>query len=110
MRKLWDYEDFVGFLTHPERAVRSWAFKIIEKRFPRRYSPEVAKLIGDPDDYLACMAPGYLAEHNALEFAPSILECMLERQGNVASHCAEALGKMRWKPALDAVAELLSDC
>jgi len=60
MQRLWTYEDFVGRLVHPNSLVRTWAFDIIEKRFPKHYTPDVAKLIGDPNEHLACAAPSIL--------------------------------------------------
>lgn len=63
MQKLWNYQEIVNLLSQPHDLVRRWAFDIINKRFPRKFTPEVAKLIGDPDEHLACAAPRYLAEH-----------------------------------------------
>ncbi|MGA2403633.1 MAG: hypothetical protein ABSG91_18320, partial [Syntrophobacteraceae bacterium] len=110
MQRLWTYEDFVGRLAHSSSLVRTWAFDIIEKRFPRHYTPDVAKLIGDPDEHLACAAPGYLAHYKATEFADDILDCMLKGRGNVPSNCAIALGDMYYEPAVDHVIEMLPHC
>ncbi len=110
MQRLWTYEDFVGRLAHSSSLVRTWAFDIIEKRFPRRYTPDVAKLIGDPDQHLACAAPRYLARWKATEFAADILDCMLKSRGNVPSNCAIALGDMSYEPAVSPVLEMLPHC
>ena len=110
MQLLWTYEDFVGRLAHSRSLVRTWAFNIIEKRFPRHYTPDVAKLIGDPDEHLACAAPRYLAHYKATEFAADILDCMHKRRGNVPSNCAIALGDMYYEPAVDPVLEMLPQC
>ncbi|MGA3117906.1 MAG: SEC-C metal-binding domain-containing protein [Syntrophobacteraceae bacterium] len=110
MQRLWNYEDFVGRLAHPNSLVRTWAFDIIEKRFPRHYTPDVAKLIGDPDEHLACAAPRYLARHKATEFAADILDSMFKSRGNVPSNCALALGDMHYEPAVDPFLEMLPHC
>ena len=110
MQRLWTYEDFVGRLVHPNSLVRTWAFDIIEKRFPKHYTPDVAKLIGDPDEHLACAAPRYLAKHKATEFTTDILDCMLKSRGNVPSNCAIALGDMYYEPAVGPALEMLPHC
>jgi hypothetical protein len=110
MRQLWSYQDYLSHLTHTNNLVRRWAFKAIEKRFPRRYTPEVAKLIGDSDAHLACAAPRYLAHHQAIDHAPAILESFLKDDGNVPSNCAIALGDMHYEPAVDAVLDRLMHC
>jgi len=92
MHQLWSYHDYVDHLTHPNDLVRRWAFKAIKERFPRRYTKEVANLIGDSDEYLACTAPKYLAYHSAIDQAPAILQSFLNDKGNVPSNCAIALG------------------
>jgi hypothetical protein len=110
MNRLWNYEDFVERLTHSSSLVRTWAFDIIERRFPRYYTPEVAKLIGDPDEHLACAGPRYLATHKATGFAADILDCMSKCRGNVPSNCAIALGDMHYEPAVGPVLEMLPHC
>lgn len=32
MAKLWNYEDYVKFLSHDNRLVRGWAFDALEKQ------------------------------------------------------------------------------
>jgi hypothetical protein len=66
MQLLWNHQEIVDFLSHPHDLVRRWAFDIIEERFPRQFTPEVAKLIGDPNEHLACAAARYLAKHKAI--------------------------------------------
>jgi hypothetical protein len=110
MHPLWSYQDYVDHLAHPNNLVRRWAFEAIEKRFPRQYTKEVAKLIGDSDEHLACTAPKYLAHHNATDHAPAILESFLKDKGNVPGNCAIALGDMHYEPALDTVFEHITRC
>jgi HEAT repeat protein len=107
MHRLWSYQDYVGHLSHSSSLVRNWAFEAISEQYPRRFSPEVAVLIGDPDKHLACQAPKYLAEHGADEFAPAILESFLNDDHMIASNCAGALGKLKYEPAFDVVVERL---
>ena len=107
MKKLWSYQDYVNHLSHSSSLVRKWAFEAISEQYPRRFSPEVAVLIGDPDEHLACQAPKYVAEHGADEFAPSILESFLNSDHMIASNCAFALGKLKHEPAFDVLAESL---
>jgi hypothetical protein len=57
MHQLWSYQDCVDHLSHSNSLVRRWAFEAIEKRFPRRFTTGVAKLIGDSDEHLARAAP-----------------------------------------------------
>ena len=110
MHQLWSYQDYVCYLTHSNSLIRRWAFKAIEERFPRRYTPEVAKLIGDSDEHLACAAPKYLAHHKAIDHAPAILESLLNDRGNIPGNCAIALGDMHYEPAVDVVIERLTSC
>ncbi len=107
MKRIWSYQDYVDHLTHPNNFVRRWAFNAIGKQFPRRYTKEISALIGDSDEHLACMAPRYLAKHNAVEFAPAILESFKNGKNNVPSNCALALGDMQYEQALDVILERL---
>ncbi|MFP3870454.1 MAG: HEAT repeat domain-containing protein [Syntrophobacteria bacterium] len=110
MHRLWDYKDYVKYLTHSDYLVRRWAFKAIQEQFPRRYTPQVARLLQDPDKYLACAAPRYLARHRAIDQAPGIVEAFCNGEGNVPSSCAIALGEMRHDPAVDTILERLAHC
>jgi len=110
MNPLWIYQDYVDHLTHPNNLVRMWAFDALEKRYPRRFTKEVSSLIGDSDKHLACMAPLYLASHNAIFAAPTILKCFQEHEGRVAGRCATALGDMRYEPAVENMLERLRFC
>ncbi len=110
MHQLWSYRDYVDHLSHSNSLVRRWAFEAIEKRFPRRFTTEVVKLIGDSDEHLACAAPKYLAHHKAINYGPTVLESFLRDEGNVPSNCAIALGDMHYEPALDAVLGRIPHC
>ncbi len=110
MQPLWSYQDFVSHLGHSNSQVRTWAFEILKDRFPRRYAPEVAELIGDPDQHLGCAAPRYLAQHGAIEHAPTILKSFINDEGNVPSNCAIALGYMQYETAIDDMLARLSKC
>ncbi len=105
MHRIWSYQDYVSHLSHSSSLVRTWAFKKISEQYPRRFAQEVGMLIGDQDEFLACRAPKYLAEHGAEEFAPAILESFLNSNGMVASNCAVALGMLKYEPAFDALTE-----
>jgi hypothetical protein len=83
---------------------------MLENRFPRRYTPEVAELIGDQDQHLGCAAPRYLAQHGAIEHAPAILKSFVGGEGNVPSNCAIALGHMQYEPAVDDILNRLFKC
>ena len=74
MNKLWNYEDYVNHLSHPDKTVRRWAFDALENHYPNRYTDEVCSLIGDEDQHLACAAPRYLAGHGAIQHSAVILE------------------------------------
>lgn len=110
MHQLWSYQDYVERLNHPNNLVRIWAFEAIKKKFPRRYTTEIAILIGDSDEYLACTAPKYLAHHGATDHAPAILESFLKDKGNIPSNCAIALGDMHYELAVDAILDRLNHC
>jgi hypothetical protein len=110
MQPLWSYQDFVSHLNHSNSRVRTWAFEIVKDRFPRRYTPEVAELIGDQDQHLGCAAPRYLAQHGAIGHAPAILKSFVGGEGNVPSNCAIALGHMQYEPAVDDILNRLSQC
>lgn len=110
MRQLWCYQDYVDHLGHSNNLVRRWAFETIEKRFPYRCTTEVARLIGDSDEHLACAAPKYLARHQAIDYAPAILESFLRDEGNVPGNCAIALGDMHYEPAVDAIFDCIPHC
>ena len=110
MQKLWEFEDYVGYLKHANSSVRNWAFDAVENHFPSRFAAEVAGLIGDENEHLACMAPRYLAEHHAVQFAPKILESFNRDRGNVPGNCAVALGRLRYEPALTDILSRLSKC
>lgn len=99
MQKIWTYEDYVSRLSHPEATVRQWAMRAIEKRYPGRYTDEVAQLIGDENSHLACAAPRYLAKHGAVQHAEKILNCFRNSEGNVRDNCASALGRLNYVPA-----------
>lgn len=109
MNRLWNYEDYVKFLSHDNRLVRRWAFEAIEKQYPNRYTDEVSRLISDEHSHLACMAPKYLAKHQAVQHAPAILNSFLNDSGNIPSNCALALSKMKYEPALEKIIESLSN-
>ena len=110
MNPLWVNQDYIDHLSHPNYLVRRWAFKAISERYRRVYTPEVARLIGDDDEHLACVAPKYMARHSAVDQAPAILESFQKGKGNVPSNCAIALGDMHYEPAVDAVLERLTHC
>jgi len=110
MRQLWSYEDCVEHLSHANSLVRAWALNIIRERYPRRYTLEVARLIGDPDEHLASAAVRYLASHKATEYAPAILKCLFSGQGNVPGNCATALGDLLYQPAADPILNFLPQC
>lgn len=109
MDRLWNYEDYVTFLSHGNSLVREWAFDALEKQYPNRYTDEVSILISDEDSHLACAAPKYLAEHKAVQHAPAILNSFLNDSGNIPSNCVQALSKMKYEPALDTIIESLSN-
>ena len=110
MGQLWSYEDCVERLTHANKLIRSWALNVIRERFPRRYTPEVAGLLDDPDEHLASAAARYLARHKAVEFAPAILKSFFSSHGNVPGNCASALGDMLYEPGADQILEFLPHC
>ena len=110
MRQLWSYQDCIERLTHANKLVRSWALNVIRERFPRRYTPEVAGLLDDPDEHLASAAARYLGRHKAVEFAPAILKGLFSGNGNVPGNCASALGDMFYEPAADQILEFLPHC
>jgi len=105
MNKLRDYKDYVNHLTHENRLVRRWAFKALENHYANRYTDEVCSLINDEDEHLACAAPRYLAQHEAVQHAPAILESFKSSQGIIPSNCASALAKMYYEPAIDVMLE-----
>nr|WP_319493089.1 HEAT repeat domain-containing protein [uncultured Desulfobacter sp.] len=109
MRRLWNYEDYIRFLSHDNSFVREWAFDALEKKYPNRYTDEVSKLISDQNSHLACAAPKYLAIHKAVQHAPAILNSFLHDSGNIPSNCAQALARMKYEPALDTIIEYLSN-
>ncbi|WP_020586255.1 SEC-C metal-binding domain-containing protein [Desulfobacter curvatus] len=109
MNRLWNYEDYVKFLSHDNSLVRKWAFDAVEKQYPNKYTDEVSRLISDEDSHLACVAPGYLAKHHAIQHAPAILNSFLNDSGNIPSNCALALSKMKYEPALETIIDSLSD-
>jgi hypothetical protein len=78
MNRIWSYQDYIKHLSHSSSLVRTWAFKKITEQYPRHFSLEVGMLIGDPDEFLACRAPKYLAEHGAEEFAPAFLLALVQ--------------------------------
>jgi len=108
MNKLWNYEDYVNHLSHPDKTVRRWAFDALENHYPNRYTDEVCSLIGDEDQHLACAAPRYLAGHGAIQHSAVILESFKKDHGYVPSNCAVALGNMFYEPALDVMLEYFS--
>lgn len=110
MRQLWNYDDCVERLGHSDKLARSWALNLIRERFPRRYTPEVAGLLDDPDEHLASAAARYLGKHKAVEFAPAILKGLFSGNGNVLGNCASALGDMFYEPAADQILEFLPHC
>jgi HEAT repeat protein len=105
MNKLRDYKDYVNHLSHENRLVRRWAFKALENHYANRYTDEVCSLINDEDEHLACAAPRYLAQHEAVQHAPAILESFKSSQGIIPSNCASALAKMYYEPAIDVMLE-----
>jgi hypothetical protein len=110
MEPLWSYSDYTRHLGHPNHVVRGWALNAIEKRYPRRFTREVADLIGDPNEALACAAPRYLAAHQAVEFAPRILASFHQDSGMVPANCAMALGDMCYEPAAGVMLNQVLQC
>ena len=107
--KLWNYEDYISHLSHESMLVRGWAFNALENRFANKYADQVASLLNDEDEHLACFAPKYLALHDAVWHAPAILESFRSGQGNVPGNCASALATMKYEPAVDAMLEYLEN-
>jgi hypothetical protein len=101
MNILLKYEDYVNYLSHKNSLVRRWAFDALERRYKNRYTDEVSKLVGDDDEHLACAAPIYLAEHNAVQHAPAILASFKNGYGDIPSNCVRALARMKYEPALE---------
>lgn len=108
MNKLWNYQDYVKHLNHPNTLIRRRAFKAIKEHYPNRYTDEVANLIADEDSHLACAAPRYLAKNGALQHAEKIMACFKNSSGSVASNCALALGMMGYEQATDQILEHFS--
>ena len=109
MHRLWTYEDYVEHLSHPDSLVRTWAYYGIENQYPQRFCREVSRLIDDSDQHLACRAPQYVAKHGAVEFAPAILECFMNREGMVAANCSIALGKLKYEAAFEKMVDRLQN-
>lgn len=108
MNRLWNLADYTERLSHPDGLIRRWAFKAIEEYYPRHFVKEVANLIGDSDEHLACVAPKYIAKHQGIEFAPKILECFINSSGVIAANCIQALRMMSYEDAYDAVLQKYS--
>ncbi len=110
MQRLWNRQDYVAHLGHPNPAVRQWALEALDSQFYGMYTPEVSRLIGDPDEYLARDAAEYLARHKAREFAPRILSALMdEKEGLLAQHYLSALGDMGYGEALDNIIGMIPD-
>lgn len=110
MQKLWSYQEYVDFLTHSNPLVRQWAFDALDVQYSRVYTKEVASLIGDSNEHLACASPRYLARHGATETAPLILQEFLNGEGLVPSNCAIALGDMEYEEAAGDIIQKFPDC
>lgn len=105
MKKIWGYEDYLAHLSHENTQVRKWAFHALENHYPNRYADRMHLLIGDEDEYLACMAMKYLAKHQAIQHAPAILKRFENSSGSIASNAAQALAAMNYEAAADSVLE-----
>lgn len=110
MKPLFEYSDYVSLLSHKDEVVRMWAFNALESRYSLKFTPEIAYLIGDSNEHLACAAPRYLARHGKVDHAPQILNSFQHDKGLVPSNCASALGVLNYLPALDKMLKGLSHC
>ena len=109
MNRLWTYKDYVKYLSHKNSLVRCWAFEALTTQYATKYCNEISRFIKDENNYLACKAVKYLAEHNAVEHAPEILEIFKKSEGKLPLNCAIALAKMKYEPALEDVIGSLSN-
>jgi HEAT repeat protein len=109
---IWRFEDYVRFSESHDVQVRSWAFERLRDIHGERAVAPIAKLLHDHDEFIACMAPAFLAEQEAVEYAPIILKRFRETraEGSVANACALALGKLGYQKAVPALANRLGSC
>ena len=105
MNKLWDYRDYVEHLSRKNGLVKRWALRGLENRYWNAYADEVSLLMGDDDEYIVCNAIRYLARHQAVQYAPAILEAFKNNTNIIAGNSAAALGRMHYEPAMDTILE-----
>ncbi len=109
---IWRFEDHVHFSESPDVQVRSWAFERLRDLHGERAVAPIAKLLHDNDEFIACMAPAFLAERGAVEYAHVILKRFRETraEGPVANACALALGRLGYEKAVPALVNRLGSC
>jgi HEAT repeat protein len=110
--EIWQLEDYVRFSESPDVRVRSWAFERLRDLYGNEAMAPIARLLHDADEFIACMAPAFLAEQGAVEYTPAILKRFREAraEGPVANACALALGKLGYEKAVPALAGRLESC
>ena len=109
MNLIFQYSDYLDHLKDPNPLVRLWAFDALDTQYYRRYAPEVAQLLSQPDDESVSAAAHYLARHQALDQAPAILECFNNHKGKIGWSCGSALGKLGYLPAKESILARLAD-
>ena len=107
MKRLWQYQDFVGHLSHENELVRERAFRVLNTRFLNRYTDQVAVLLTENDVHLVCAAFRYLVHHQAVQYAPAILEKFINSDDILAANAAEALANLSYEPALESLLDRL---
>ena len=109
MNLIFQYSDYLDHLKDPSPLVRLWAFDALDTQYYRRYAPEVAQLLSQPDDESVSAAAHYLARHQALDQAPAILECFNNHKGKIGWSCGSALGNLGYLPAKESILARLAD-
>ncbi|ACL04319.1 SEC-C motif domain protein [Desulfatibacillum aliphaticivorans] len=92
MEKLWNYNDYVDRLQHPNQKVRRWALNALDRQYHRTYAKEAAGLLREEDELLFNRAVEYVVRHRAQDAVPVLLEAFHE--GAHKGKAAEALGRL----------------
>ncbi len=100
--------DYVRFTQHDAPEVRQWALGRLEKRHPELAKERAVALLDDADMFVAEAAADVLANLNATECAPALLEKFQPTGDRRHLRFVQALGRLRHEPLLPVIQNALA--
>ncbi len=97
---LFSAEEYIQFTQHENPHVRRWALEWLVKRHPEAAKERAVMLLDDSGWGIAEEAADALAQLNAAEHAPLLLERFQQAANERRVRFLQAMGRLRYEPLL----------